>query len=289
MNGTALFGMRRGPLAALLVPACGILAAALVISVAHSGSRPLLEFLLNSSTREILQGSVAIKSVSLRPNLDIQLEGIQAALHTKSRAVPLELRSVRSRGSIVRFFSREGGRFEFEGLGFQGSRHAGLQGAGQIRAWPQWFLDLRIEVQGLGLEEIDWVNPENLSGSRGHLKGKIRFRADAGGVIGTNADLRVDPPGGRLPARFLELLKPYLPQLSVRREVETLLANQPLVDFREASVKLELAESEPMKIFLHIGIPDYNLNLNVNLEVRLDEKNALQDLIRLVGLLELQE
>ena len=48
---------------------------------------------------------------------------------------------------------------------------------------------------------------------------------------------------------------------------------------------MEMKDSDPMKFFVHVWVPDYNLNLNVDLKVRLDVKDAFLQLADLLGAL----
>lgn len=276
--------MRRGPFVLVLLLVSFVLALLLALGSVNLWARPLVEFAVNSSTQPFFRGSVRIDRVSLGRMLQVRIEDARAIFYSEVRPVPIALRSLRSQGSLLRFFSKKGGRLEFEGLGFQESKHAGLRGEGEIRAAKDWSLDFKIELQDVGLEELEWLNPENLGGASGGLRGEIQFRTDSEGRMGGGADLRVGPPGGLLPAKFFEILRPYLPASVVPAEVDFLVAHVDLVSFHEARLQAELVDSDRMKTFLHIAVPDYNLNLNVNLEIRLDEKNAFQDLLQLAGI-----
>jgi hypothetical protein len=161
----------------------------------------------------------------------------------------------------------------------------GVVGVLRVRGERQGFCDMKADVRSLDLGDIEWVNPENLAGSAGEMKGSFTFRVDAGGRPFCEIRLRVEEPGGKLQARFFETLKPYLPQLAVQQKVEEIAGKQALVDFREAELRLDLAESDRMKIFLHIAVPDYNLDLNLNIELRVDSENAFADVAGLVGLI----
>jgi hypothetical protein len=85
-----------------------------------------------------------------------------------------------------------------------------------------------------------------------------------------------------LQQRFFESVRPYLPALPVKKD-------QPLVNYEEADLRMNLESADRIKGFLHIRIPEYNLNLNLNLEVRLDEENAFSKLFWLMGLLKVEK
>ena len=58
------------------------------------------------------------------------------------------------------------------------------------------------------------------------------------------------------------------------------------VGYQSADLRATLASADTLKVFLHLLIPDYNLDLNLNLEIHIDKDNAFPELARLMGLLE---
>jgi hypothetical protein len=175
-----------------------------------------------------------------------------------------------------------------EGIRVPGREGEGSRAIAHLRGGRDWFFDFKAEVQGLGLEEIQRFSPENLSGATGEIKGTFALAASANGEIRSSADLKIEEPGGRLPAHFFDFLTPYLAGLAAREKIEKIRALEGFVGYRDASFKMDLVESDKMKVFLHLVVPDYNLDLNLNLEVRLDEKNAFIQLARLAGLMRIQ-
>lgn len=236
--------------------------------------RPLaprfFEFVLNQTTADFFAGSIRIGDVQWRPNGGVRLEDFKGKLQSPRGPVPLQIQSIESRNSLVRYFSEEGLVLDFEGAQLADSKGKGIRGISILRGGGRGFFELQADVQGLDLKELVWINPENLEGSSGEMKGKIILRQDSKGAILLNGKLQVNE-GGELPSHFFRLLKPYLPQIALSRKIKRIEATGGLVGFRLASLEMEMVESNKMKIVLHLAVPDYNLDLHLKVEVRLGD------------------
>lgn len=266
-----------------LIILAGLLGA-IVFDLPQKGLGQLLQYSLNRNTKALFKDSLRVEKVRLEKNLEIQIDHLHGKLQTEGGPLPFQIKSINSEGPVTDFFSQEGLVLNFKEARTADSKYGGIHGSYRFRGGREGFFEIKAEVQGLGLEELEPLNPENLRGSSGEIKGEITIRQGAKGVF-LRANLRIDEPGGRLQARFLDLLKPYLPQMGVKEKVEQILAAGGGVDFRIASLEMELVESEKMKVLLHLAIPDYNLDLHFNIEVRVDEKNAFLQLAELGGLI----
>jgi len=149
-----------------------------------------------------------------------------------------------------------------------GSPREGLAGAVWIRGGRNGFFELRSEARSVDLEDLVWVNPENLKGSQGEIKGEIAIRQNATGDLRIRGKLRIAEPGGKLPARFFDLIKPYLPVAVTSAKIKTIQAAGGLVGFRVARLEMEMENPEVMKLFLQLAVPDYNLDLHLKMEIR---------------------
>jgi len=231
-------------------------------------TRKLLEFGLNQASRELFAGTLRLEKVEWRSGPGIDLKNLHGQLQMPSGPVPLEVRSVESRGSLLDFFSRSGLRLNFEGAHPLGSPREGLAGAVWIRGGRNGFFELRSEARSVDLEDLVWVNPENLKGSQGEIKGEIAIRQNATGDLRIRGKLRIAEPGGKLPARFFDLIKPYLPVAVTSAKIKTIQAAGGLVGFRVARLEMEMENPEVMKLFLQLAVPDYNLDLHLKMEIR---------------------
>jgi hypothetical protein len=248
-------------------------------------ARRWLESALNQNTQELFLGSLRLAEFRLEPKLRVRLGPLRGRIRAGSQEIPFEVQEIVSSGPLTDYFSREGLELRFAGFGVGDSPRSDIRGIARTRGGREGSFDLRVEIQNLGLEELARFDPENLKGAAGELEGEIAFRQDMGETFEFQALLRIEQPGGRLPSRFFEPLLAYLPEFAVRREVRKVVAARGLVDYREASLQIRSVQTDRVKIFFHILIPEYNLDLNVNLEVRADEKTAFADLASLLGLL----
>ena len=208
---------------------------------------------------------------------------VESALnHYVAGPVPWEVRSVRSEGSLFNLPFGRTYQLDFEGVRPKDSANPGIRGTLSL-AWRRgWRIRLEKTIEGLDLSELVWLNPENLSGSEGLLTGEVTAERESGGEIRFRAILRVKEPGGKIPAHLFEALRPYLPQAALEGKVDTVTQAGGRVGFREAAVRAALAETDRMKTFLHLEVPEYNLVLNLNLEVKVDEKEGLWELMNLI-------
>ena len=281
--------MRKRISFSLAVLAILCLGAAFALGFYKELGRWVLGSALNRAGKEFFGDSLQIAEVSVDRNLRIRLRRLRGEFQSQAGPVPIAARSIESSGPLFRAFSKEGLALRFDGIAPENSDHQGISGLARLRFGRKWSLGLEADIQSLDLGEIDWLSPENLSGSRGEMRGEIYLETDSDGKILLRARISIQEPGGRLPARFFEALTPYLPQLATRERVQEISKGGGWVGFRDAALTADLAEPDKMKVFLHILVPDYNLDLNVNLEIRLDEKNAFSRLFQLMGLMKGQD
>ena len=178
--------------------------------------------------------------------------------------------------------------FDFEGLRPEGAGTGaeGIRGKALWQGGKDWKFELHAEADRVALSDFQWVNPENLGGASGDLQGEITFKTDAHENTGFEVHLRVPEPGGNIPSKFFDLLLPYLPQLKNQEKIQEIRAIHRLLAYRNADLEIKLLASDKMKIAFHILIPDYNVDLHLKVDVRLDEKNAFRQLAQLAGLMQ---
>lgn len=243
--------------------------------------------LLNRNAAEYFQGTIRLKRVSLDRSFRLKAEGFEGTLKTDRGFFPLEIARVESRGPLYQVFFRDGLAFDFKNVRPKGSPRQGVHGSLLLYAGREWFSRMQLEVESLGLEDIQWLDPENLSGSSGEMKGSITFVADYKNEMGFYTDLKISEPGGMLQERFFETIKPYLPRMT-RIEGKVRKNGKDMVSFKTAHLNVRLLESDTVIGLFQIQIPEYNLNLNLNLTVKLDDKNGFSQLFDLMGLIKVQ-
>ncbi len=243
-------------------------------------------FVVNKAAHEYFDGDVRLKRVRLDRGLRLTVEGIEGSLITENGPYPFEAGQIRSEDPLYRVFSAKGAGFVFSGIRPRGSSRQGVEGHLQLRAGREWFSKFEIKIMDLGLEDVQWINPQNLKGATGRMEGGLVFGSDYREKLEFQMGLNVRQPGGYLQARFFDMLRPYIPgmpQISIAGQ-----GADGVVAYRDARLELGIAASGTVKGFLHIYVPEYNINLNVNLEVRLDQENALMELFKTMGLLKIK-
>lgn len=237
----------------------------------------------NFSAAEYFQGSIRLKGVSMDRSLRISIQRFEGILKTDGGPVPLEISRIQSRESVLRLFAKEGAAFDFLNLRPQNSVRKGVAGTFHYYAGREWFSRVQLQVEALGLEDIQWLNPKDLLGAQGEMTGTMTFTSNFKKEIGFFADLKIAEPGGLLQEKFFETLKPYLPSM---KEIKDKIRQdgRSMIRFRSARLFIRLLDAETLVGLFRIQIPEYNLNLNLNLTVKMDEKNAFSQLFDIMGL-----
>ncbi len=247
--------------------------------------RTAVEKILNLSTAEFFDGSLRLNHVHINREFKVIIKGIRGEYKAAEGTVPIRIQRIESKDPIYKIFSEKGVRFDFRGLRPATSESLGISGTVETRAGKNWRSEMRADVQSLDLADIQWINPDNLDGSTGELRGDITFKADFQSEPEAGITLLIHEPGGKLQSKFFDVLLPYLPQLPDKVKIAKLADTKALVGFKEAELKATIVSTDKIKVFLHILVPDYTLNLNLNLEIRVDEKNAFGELARIMGLM----
>ncbi len=247
----------------------------------------ILERFLNFEGREFFAGSLRLNRGTIDRHSRVAIQGIHGILQNGGKSVRLEMASMTSDKLIPNLFTR-GTVMEFHGIRPQGSKNPGVQIRTEVKAGPHWSHHSVLTIEKLDLSEIQWLNPDNLQGSSGDFGGSIEFQADAENPTSQFHGVLLAAKGGTLQARFFEVLLPYLPAMPTRDQLAKIAAAGKLVLFKDAALRFELANARRMKVALHILIPDYNVELNINLEVRLEEQTSFPELARVLGFVKVQ-
>ncbi len=245
-----------------------------------------LEWAANKAAYEYFEGSLRLEKAGVNKQMKLNVTNIRAELKTADGKVPFQIENLVSEDPLTHFLRNRPVTFRFTGLRTAASQYKGAEGVLTVLGGKEGYVDFRSEVKELGLEDITWLNPDNLEGSTGRMTGHMTFRSDARQDPALGMELLIQEPGGRIQAQFFDLLLPYLPQFKNVDKIKTLASQKSLVKYKNAALIVTLKESDKMKVFLHIMIPDYNISLNLNLEIRTDKKNAFMEIAQLLGLFE---
>jgi hypothetical protein len=247
--------------------------------------RSFLEQQLNRSAKEYFAGSVRLDEVALNRHWKVRLTRVTGKLQARQGPVPLEIKSLESLDPLYFFLTRKPVRFAFEGLRPQGSSRTGISGTFLIDTGSVSRFEFAADFGSSDLEDWQWLDPQNLAGATGAMKGALTFRQTAGKEPEFRMDLEAPQPGGNIQARFFDLFLPYLPTAVQKEKVRSVAQTRQLVQYQKASLKVDLLQSDRMKILLQIFIPDYNLKLTLNADLRTDQKDAFSQIARIMGLI----
>ncbi len=250
--------------------------------------RKILEVAINHTTQNFFSGTVRLRKSELNPKLQILIQGFQANLQSKNRPIPIEIREISTQSPFTNIFKPGGLVFYFQGAHLQSSKRIGVSGSFKIHGIRKWQVDLKTNAIDIDLDEFIWLNPENLEGSTGHLDGNLTFETNSLGETDLTSDLKVALPGGNLQGKFFGLIAPYLPSPAAKMITEQLASSGGLVRYQNAELNLNLIRSNQLKVVLKILIPDYNLDLNLNLLIRLDKDHSFAELAYLMGFVKIK-
>lgn len=240
---------------------------------------------INSVTKPIFSETVSIDEAWFDSNLNIHIKNFQAVLQTESGPVPIAVRNIESTMPVYKIFQPDGINFDFQGARFQHSNRVGVDGKIRITGIRKWLIVTQLNVIDIGLDELVWLNSDNLKGSTGKIFGLVKAGANYSGRLDMDMALYVKDPGGTIQGKFFGLLTPYLPSQATKEIVKQLASLGGLVRYKNAELHLNLIRSNQLKVILKMLVPDYNLNLNINMLIRLDEGNSFTDLAQLTGII----
>ena len=262
-----------------------------ILLAAHRESldRFAVEGILNRNAKEFFAGSIRVGKISFDRRLRVRLEGISGAFQTRQGPVPLEVRSLASENSLLLLLSAKPVRFVVEGIHPRGSVRQGMKGTFSFRGGKDWQFEFLADFNDTDLEDLRWIDPQNLGGATGDVKGTIKYLQSAESDPVFEMKLDAPEPGGALQAKFFDLFLPYLPQSAEKERVARLVTKeQRLVKYQTAGLEVQMPQSDRMKILLRILVLDYNLKLTLNVDIKTDSKDTFFQIARIMGLIEVK-
>ena len=248
----------------------------------------LTEKALNHSLKDFFDNSLTLQDIRLSREGRLRLSGLKGTYRSQEGAIPIEAMEIASREPLTELLKGGTVHFDFQGVRPRESLLEGIRGEARVRIFPEWHLELRADILSLELRDLAALSPENLTGSSGTLKGVLTAVTDARADPIFGLVLNVFEPGGSIQARFFDAITPYLPQTQAQTRVKAIASSDRMVAYRNAHLNIGLISPQEMKIFLHILIPEYNLDLNINVQVRVDKNNAFLELAQLMGLAQIK-
>jgi hypothetical protein len=251
--------------------------------------RSLAEQALNRNANDLFEGAIRVGRVAIDGHLRLRLEGIRGSFKTRQGPVPLEVRSIASRDSLLLLLTQRPVRFTVDGIRPAGSPRKGANGEFSFRAGKAWRFELAVDLNDTDLEDVRWIDPQNLAGAAGAARGKISFVQSAGSDPVFAMNLEAPEPGGVLQADFFDIFLPYLPASVEKEKVSRLISTgKRLVKYKTAGLQVAMPQSDRMKVLLRILVLDYNLKLTLNADIRTDSKDTFFQIARIMGLIEVK-
>lgn len=277
-------GMAKRVIGIIFLAVLSVLAAGILLQFHPGVLRRELQFVLNENTKQLFNGSVRLGNARLDRNFRLRIEQGRANLQTKKDEVPVGIDFLQSEKSLLRLFSKKGFVFNFEGARVGSSSRTGASGRFHFRVGRDFPYELEAKIHALGLEDLAWLNPQNLEHAEGNLNGEVLLQGSASKSPVFRLSLATDEAGGFLKASVFDVFLSYVPQVSDREAVKSLIQKGGLIAFQRGSFRAELIEPDRLKVVFRMLVLEYNLDLNLNIEIRIDEKNAFPKLVKLMGL-----
>ncbi|MCB9799130.1 MAG: hypothetical protein H6757_00045 [Candidatus Omnitrophica bacterium] len=244
-------------------------------------------FFIEKNARDIFSEPLRLEGFHLDSQFRIHIQSIKGKLKTRDGSAPFELESFSSENSLLLLLQKKPVRFRFERLRPAGSTSRGIEGDLIYDPSGSGSISLKTDIHELLLEDLKPFNPENLTGASGTLRGYFAFFETFDMQKQSfKLELTASDAGGTLQARFFDVFLPYLPAIERKHMNQLLQAN--LVSYKQAALDMELLSKETMKVLLRILVPDYNLNLNLNAQIRLEEGNSFIQIAELLGFFEVK-
>lgn len=271
-----------------LLSAAAVLFCGFTLPPFHEIERQAFESVLNTALRDYFAGTLKVGHAHIGRDFRLQLGDIQGELVTRERPVSVRLQTLESVEPLYRLLFLKPVHFNFSGFQPSLSSQPGISGKAMAAPGWKWIFTLEAHVESLALEDIVWVNPDSLAGSSGRMIGTLEVAADYTGHSEFKMELSVPEPGGSLQARFFDSVTPYLPKTKKKskKKTEILASTHETIAYRKAELTAQLENDDQVKMLLRIMVPDYNLNLNLTLLVKVDEKNAFLKLFQLLGVIQ---
>lgn len=242
-----------------------------------------VEIWLNQTQSNLFNGSIDVEGVQLQGDGRLSISRIQGDWQAPEGPFRIEINQIEFLDSLLTIIRHAPMSVRFGPLRPGAWETEGVHGNAVIRNDVEGAVEIHAEFLGLPLESVIPLDPEHLQGATGQLTGTCQIKTNNKGTESFQLRLNVIPPGGRLQARFFDVLIPYIP--AAQKSVIQKISASQTVGYREAKIDIERTGPESVKVLLHILVPDYNLNLNLNLTLRVESQDVFLQLAELFGLI----
>ncbi len=229
-----------------------------------------------------------IERIWLDRFFQIHIRGFSGDLKTRQDPAPIRIENIDCEGSVWGVLQGETLVCHLTPIRVADSVNQKISGTLLFQGGTHWRLDFTAQAESMDLKDVIWLDPDHLKGSSGRMTGTLILRSQAQGSPFFVLDFRAVEPGGKLQSEFFELLRPFLPLTAPKDLLNKEGSGKRLMRYTRASLTLRTIQADKMSGIFRILLPDFPVNLNVNLEIRIDEDNAFFELARLMGYFEVR-
>lgn len=266
----------------------GLLVAAAGGAYLWSKRVPLLERTVNQASHELFEGTLRLKSVDIKDG-KLLIQGLEGILNMDTRKVPIQIEKLETETPLWESLLTRRSEIRFYGFRPQNAEQSTpLSGILRLRGGATQSISLRTQLNRVWIEDYAWIDPANFDGLRGFVSGNIRLKIDSSEKAAFEIDLKSEPEGGEVPARFLEFALPYLPKAQNTKELRNRIQKVEGVKFVNSIISAKTTEPGKIQAEMKMLFPEININLNLNLTILVDEEHAFLRAFKLLGLFKIQ-
>ncbi|HRK62402.1 MAG TPA: hypothetical protein PLY88_07645 [Candidatus Omnitrophota bacterium] len=272
----------------LLISLAILLLATAVVGYCWKNRVPLLEKAMNQAIRELFEGTLRLKSVDIK-NGKLLIQGIEGVMTMDTRQVPIQIEKLETETPLWETLLTRRSEIRFHGFRPKNAdQSTPISGSLRLRGNETQSASLRAQISRVWIEDYAWIDPVSFNGLRGYVSGNIRIRIDSNEKAKFEIDLKSEPEGGEVPARFLEFALPYLPKAQNTKDLRDRIKKVEGVKFVNSIISAKTTEPGKIQAEMKMLFPEININLNLNLTILVDEEHAFLRAFKLLGLFKIQ-
>ena len=272
----------------LLIGLAGLLLATAVFAYGWTKRVSLLEKAANQATRELFEGTLRLKSVEIQ-NSKLIIQGLEGTMTMDTRKVPVQIEKLETETPLWESLITRRSEIRFHGFRPKNAAQSTpLSGTLRLRSGQTQSVSLRTQLNRVWIEDYAWIDPVSFEGLRGFVSGNVRLKIDSDENAKFEIDLKSEPEGGEVPARFLEFALPYLPKAQNTKDLRERIKKVEGVKFVNSIISAKTTEPGKIQAEMKMLFPEININLNLNLTILVDEEHAFLRAFKLLGLFKIR-
>ena len=146
---------------------------------------------------------------------------------------------------------------------------------------PSPQLELNAQLNRIHLSDLSPIQPSVFKNARGHGDGTLKASTTEDGNVQFDLKFGV-AKGGAIQAPLLESLMQHIPAAARTQALRQAAVGDQPVRFQTAFFQITAEQPDRWKALLLMSLPEYNVNLDLEFEIRLDDAAAIPKLLRLL-------